>query len=508
MAQTRDNSNGQFVKGNAPTAGPTNGQLSEIQRTELAYNVMLSRSQMIAQLLDPRRDINDDCGYPETNEISGSDYRQLYDREAVATRVAEVLPKESWQLLPVVFETEDVAEETEFEAAWREVAQSLKGGNWFRDEQVSPIWEYLIRADILSGIGSFGVLLLGIDDGKGLDEPADGLTETGLSSPRNDGRKLLYLRAFDESLVSVNRYVSDISNPRYGLPAEYSVTFNDPRDETDKGGSGMPLATQSIHWSRCVHLADNLGSSEVFGVPRMRPVYNRLLDLRKLYGGSAEMYWRGAFPGLSVETHPQLGGDVEIDKSALRTQIEQYQNTLQRYLALTGMSAKSLAPQVVDPTNQIDVQLTAICIRLGIPKRIFMGSERGELSSNQDASTWTDRLRDRQTNYINPRVIAPFVNRLIALGVLPVPERYGIVWPDLESVSDAEQAVNAAKRMEAITKYVQGDVESLMHPADFLTREMGFSAEDADAILEGAASIETDEDVGEEFEQTPTSETE
>lgn len=270
----------------------------------------------------------------------------------------------------------------------------------------------------------------------------------------------------------------------------------------------MPLATQSIHWSRCVHLADNLGSSEVFGVPRMRPVYNRLLDLRKLYGGSAEMYWRGAFPGLSVETHPQLGGDVEIDKSALRTQIEQYQNTLQRYLALTGMSAKSLAPQVVDPTNQIDVQLTAICIRLGIPKRIFMGSERGELSSNQDASTWTDRLRDRQTNYINPRVIAPFVNRLIALGVLPVPERYGIVWPDLESVSDAEQAVNAAKRMEAITKYVQGDVESLMHPADFLTREMGFSAEDADAILEGAASIETDEDVGEEFEQTPTSETE
>src|SRR6185312_3650467 len=158
-------------------------------------------------------------------------------------------------------------------------------------------------------------------------------------------------------------------------------------------GIGLPLATVRVHWSRVIHIADNLRNSEIFGVPRMQPVYNRLLDLRKLYGGSAEMYWAGAFPGLSLETNPQLGGDVLIDQSAVRSMMGQYRNGLQRYLQLTGMSAKVLSPTVVDPTQQVDKQIEAICIELTIPVRVFKGSERGELASNQDDSTWNDRVR-------------------------------------------------------------------------------------------------------------------
>jgi hypothetical protein len=171
----------------------------------------------------------------------------------------------------------------------------------------------------------------------------------------------------------------------------------------------------------------------------MRPVLNRLLDLQKIYGASAEGYWQAAFTGLALETHPQLGGDVEIDAADVRGQVENYINSLQRYLALTGMSAHTLAPQVSDPTNHIEKQIEAICIQLDIPKRVFMGSERGELASSQDDAQTNDQLKSRQLGYITPRIICPFVDRLIAVGVLSEPNYVEPVEPMIDEFGEEEQ---------------------------------------------------------------------
>lgn len=464
------------------------------EERELIGNVLMSRRDLIKGFLDPRKDIDDECGYKKTNEITGDHYRLLYDREAVAARVVEVMPQESWQVQPSIYETEDAEETTPFEQAWQDLDNNLRGESFYQDEEGSPVWEHLLRADVLSGVGSYGVILLGLDDGRDLWHPVKA----------REGAKLLFLRSFDSALVAITRYEDDIHSPRFGQPVQYSITFNDPRDKS-QSGVGLPLSTVKVHWTRVVHLADNLGSSEVFGVPRMQPVYNRLVDLRKLYAGSAEMYWRGAFPGFALETHPQLGGDVSIDKSVLRDEMENYMNGLQRYMALMGMSAKSLAPQVVDPSPQINIQLDAICIRLGIPKRIFVGSERGELASSQDAGTWNGRLRYRQHNYITPRIIVPFCDRLIQVGVLPKPAGYSVVWPDLDSLTDEEQANIASKRTEAMVKYVAGDVEALMTPMDYLTRILGLTSEAAIDVLENTmdAISEDDEELLSEPVQSP-----
>jgi len=233
----------------------------------------------------------------------------------------------------------------------------------------------------------------------------------------------------------------------------------------------------------------------VFGVPRQRPVYDRLYDLYKLYGGSAEMYWRGAFPGLSLETHPQLGGDVTVDAAATRTQMEQYMNGLQRYLLNTGISAKSLAPQVVDPSKQIEIQLDAICIQLKVPKRIFLGSERGELASTQDSKAWNNRLMSRQNGYITPRIIVPFIDRLITFGVLPEPQGYSIVWEDLNSLTEEQQSIIAKNRIEAIAKYVASSgAETLVPPQFFLTDMLGFTDQQATAMLEEGEKLQAEED--------------
>ncbi len=314
------------------------------------------------------------------------------------------------------------------------------------------------------------------------------------------GRQLLFLRCFSESQAWVASYETNPYSPRYGKPTSYNVTFHDPAKQGL--GAGPPSFTQNVHWTRCVHLADNhhhATSSDVYASPRCYPVQERLDDLRKLYGGSAEMYWRGAFPGYVFSTHPQLGGEVDIDEDSVKDMIENWSNGLQRYLVLMGMGAQGLAPQVSDPASQIRVQIEAICIKLSIPIRVFLGSERGELASSQDDAAWNDRLKGRQQSYISPRVIAPVLDRLILCGVLPEPaEGYTIYWPDLTSQTEAEKAGVAATKTNTLAAYVGGQLSALVPEREFLVKVMGFTAEETDAMLEAAAEAALTEEPGEE----------
>lgn len=487
---------------------------------DIVANILSMRQQWFRQLTDPRRDIDDECGYPRNTEAIAADYyTRLYEREALAARTVQVFPYESWQVQPTVYESEEGDVTTEFEKAWSEIGMRLRGEqSYYREEKSSPVWDYLRRVDVLSGIGQYGVLLLGLDDGPDLSRPVrmrppkpDRGGKAAASLPRPSTvpagydpsinvefggtdfakRRLLFLRVFPETLATISRFDANPSSPRFGQPEMYSLTLNDPRDT--RGAFGLSTSTIDVHWTRVIHVADNLGSSEVFGVPRQRPVFNRLLDLRKLYSGSAEMYWRGAFPGYSLETHPTLGGDVDVDREGLRDMMEDYMNGLQRYLSLMGMSAKSLAPQVVDPTPQILVQIEAICIQLGVPKRVFLGSERGELASSQDDAAWNDKLRQRQWGYLTPRLIVPFVDRLISVGVLPEPESFCVWWPDLTSQSDKEKAHVSFQRTQAIAQYITSGADVLMTPFDYFTRILGMTDQEANSVIEHAKDQLDDE---------------
>jgi len=500
---------------------------------EITNNVLQTRTQFMQQFLDPRRDLNKECGYPDVRTVDPDFYRNLYDSEGIATRVVNVLPQECWQEQPTIYEDEDEENITEFEQGVLDLSKNLRGDSWYKDENITPIWEMLKRVDELSGIGRFGVLLFGFDDGLSLEQPVPGLenVDSGdvatiqgfdqdqkepLPIPRSiqgtdaqytgtqfapympakplkkgERRKLIFLRAFDESLVQIVRYEANVYSPRFGLPVMYRITFNDPRNQ--HSGVGLPMATLMVHWSRVLHVADRLGSSEIFGYPRMQCSLHRLLDIAKLYGGSAEMYWKGAFPGISFETHPQLGGEVQVDHDSIRAQMYEWQNDLQRFLLTTGMSAKTLAPQVVDPTPQIDTQLQGVCIEIGIPQRIFMGSERGELASSQDDKTWGMRIKFRQYMYLVPRVIVPFFDRLIKVGVLPEPAEengYTVKWPQIDTLTETEKATVALQFTQALAAYVSGGLEQVCVLKDFLVNVMGLDSALAEQIVENAMSQE------------------
>jgi len=430
-------------------------------RNIMASNASLTRADLLTKLIDARRDIDDECGYPKT--LTTQQYKLMYDREGIATRIVSLYPEETWAVDPMIYEQED-AGETEFEKAWADLNSRLQ------------VMNYMSKIDEISGIGRFGVLLLGIDDGKDLNLAVDGIDEKGESSG-NASHSLLYVRAFDESCVTVQTVQTDPRNPRFGKPLTYTIKFEDMKTQRNDQGGIVTTATSKeliVHWTRIIHVADNRKSSEVFGVPRMQTLFNRLYDLRKIAGGSAEMFWKGGFPGFSMEMDANASTLTTGQKKDIRDEVIAYADGLQRFMMLQGITVKPMPPQVADPSNHIESQIQLISIAIGVPKRIFMGSEQAQLASGQDTKRWNGRLARRQEKYVTPEIVRPFIDRMIAFGVLPEPKEYFVVWQDLNA------------RTEAYAKYVQGAVDELIPPEEYLTMIAGMDTEEVKQIMDAA----------------------
>ncbi len=425
----------------------------------LVANATIMRSELLTKLLNPGKDINHECGYPD--DITIEDYKRMFKRNGAAKRVVRILPEETWAMVPEIFEKQE-AEETEFEKVWKEIEKEKK------------IFHYLQRIDVLSGVGEFGLLLIGIDDGKELNEPVEGIDERSGGKTGKKEYKLLYLKPFDQGSVTVKTKEVDVSSPRYGYPVTYSMEFEGMVSSGAK-------STKEVHWTRVIHIADGRESSEVTGTPRMEPVYNRLLDLRKILGGSGEMFWKGGFPGIAFESSPEPG-DSPLDTDSLKDQMELYMSGMQRYLAMEGMSVKSLAPAVASPKEHVETHMRNVAISLGIPYRIFLGTEEAKLASAQDVKTWNKRVAQRQTNYVSPFVIRPLIDRLLMFGVLPEVKGYFIEWPDLNAPTDKDKAEVSKVQTDAMAKYMQGGVDALIPPLEYFTMILGMSIEDAKAI--------------------------
>ena len=424
--------------------------------------------------------LDSECGYPL--DIPPQLYKAFYLREGIAARVVDMFPDECWRKQPEVYDTEENDESSPFE-------QSIKAL-----EKDHNIWSYLHRLDCLAGIGRFGILLLGVDDGLPLDAPLEGIDDYGKGEGSDvPNQKLLYLRPFDESLVLINQFEVNPNSPRYGKPLYYSVNFID----STQWGTVSPIGAETltmrrIHWTRVIHVAEKTSSSEIFGLPRMQNVFNRLYDLKKICGGSAEMFWKGGFPGLSLEINPDLQ-DVELDKAGVDREMRAYQSGLKRYLAMTGVSAKTLAPNIADPTPHLNLQCQAIALSKGIPLRVFMGTEQGVLAGSQDAAAWAGRVEARRDDFVNPNIVREFVDRLIAAEIIALPEDpeegYQIYWKELTSPDETSQAQIILQKTQALQAYVAGQCDNLIPPVDYFVHVFGLTADEAQEIVDSAGKF-------------------
>lgn len=439
------------------------------------------------------RDFDDECQY--IADPTPQNFWDWYRNDPFARKVVNLMPRYSWQVQPLVYEDKDGEKSTAFEDAWDALGTQLKTEKSYRkQESGSAVWEYLQRLDELAGVGRYGVLFLGLDDLKKGEQPSK---PADFKPGPNAVRKIMFMRAFPEHLAKITRYDQDLLSPRFGQPEMYSITMNDPSQTGTSLNGAPPQSTLDVHWTRVVHVAEG---GEVLGVERMRAVHRNIQALQKIMAASPEGYWKACINILAVETNPQLGGDVDITDDDVKDAMEGLMEGLKRYALFRGTSLKAVGPAMTDPTPHIERQVEAICVEKDCPKRIFMGSERGELASSQDDDSWNDVVKARQVNWITMAIIEAFVDRLINLNVLPTPgdDGYTIEWPEVMSNTPKDKAEIALILTQALAAFTQSGANQLITPFDFFTGFLGMTDEDVENYMENAkkANDDTDESAG------------
>ncbi len=230
-------------------------------------------------------------------------------------------------------------------------------------------------------------------------------------------------------------------------------------------------------------------------------MFNRLIDLEKLVGGDAEMFWRGARPGYTgtVSENYNMSKEALAD---LQNQIDEFEHHLRRVLINEGVTYDALAQQIADPKNHVDVQIQMISAVTGIPKRILVGSERGELSSAQDKQEWISYVSARREEQNEPMILRPFIDKCIELKILPAPvDSYYIVWDKLFSLSDKEKVDVGKIRAEAIKAFTTNPVAMEFFPMRvFLEYVLGMDDAQIEEVMQAQIEEHGEEVVMSEIE--------
>jgi phage-related protein (TIGR01555 family) len=445
-----------------PTVAQLKNEVEQLKRFA-ALSVVSGRANIAARLgksYAGERDIYEALGYAKS--LSIHNFMARYQRQDIAKAVIEIPVRACWRDAPEIEESEE--DETEFEAQWKEL------------EQRHALFKYLSRADKLGSLGQYAVVLLGFDDTPSLEAMA---TEV------RSATDLRYIQVYSESNADIKTFDLDPKSARFGLPEIYNLR------RVDEGQMTTP--SMVVHWSRVLHVTEDNLESDVYGTPRLQAIYNRLQDLELVSGGSAEMFWRQAFPGLAF----LLSDDAQVQDQTLddmTDEVEEYMHDLKRYLRLIGMDVKQLMPQVADPRSHVDVQLDLISAASRIPRRMLLGSERGELASTQDERNWAQRVEERRTDHCEPNLLRPLIDRLIEVGVLPEPtDGYTVKWPDLLSPSLQEKVDVGATMAKALKDYLDAGGDQVL-PLDFFLAKLGFETEEIEKINEVLEAIEAERD--------------
>jgi hypothetical protein len=427
------------------------------------------------------RDVYTALGY--TKELRFEDYMGKYERGDMARRIIKEPVQATWRSVPEVIETLPErrpmdGEKTPFELAFDSLSsrKDLK------------FWHNVRKADLVSGIGRWGVLFLGLSDVEIREDFAE---------PAEKGSELLYLTPLNESQARVSTTVSDPADPRFGEPEFYELVFETTGQKTVEGtradaprAQGDTVSSQStrVHWSRVIHLAEESDESGVVGTPRLQAVYNRLVDLDRVVGSTGEAFWRNAFPLMQFKLDPDFQfQDEKQDLANLKTEIEGLVHRWERYIRTKGVTIEQLENNIATPKESFDVIVAVISSTTNIPQRLLVGSERGELASTQDKDNYAVVIQERRTQYVEPVVMDELIGRFVFLEILPEPASWSYVWPSVFTPSEKDRAEVSKANTETLVKYADSIGASSILPLGFFLRSekfMGLTEDEATKVEE------------------------
>ena len=396
-----------------------------------------------------KRDVYAALGYKRS--LTYDDLRSRYERGDIAGTIVETWPDETWQEGIEVLESEDESNQTTWEKQFIALAKRV------------DLYAVCRRADILAGIGRYSSILIGAP-GNMADE-----------LPRNlNPRSIAYLQPHSESSLEVVELENDVNSERWGHPKVYRLKVCNPLG-TSRGSLETNLS-RDVRWSRVIHIADNTLEDPYFGKSRLERPWNRLDDLDKIAGAGSEAYWRRAHQGTVLSLDPEM----EVDSAAmaeLKQEADEFEHGQRRVLRARGLKVQQLGSDVAEFSSSLDAIVTLISATTKIPKRILLGSERGELASTQDQENFDRRVMARQVQFAEPVILRQLVDRLMQYGAL-APIDYIVHWPSMQGLTPTERA----KLAETLSNVNKNMGEIVVTADEVRTKALGWAALQPDQL--------------------------
>jgi phage-related protein (TIGR01555 family) len=456
------------------TNGHTTALSAEALYTMQAALTRLSLAGLLGDSFQGKRNLYELFGWKQ--QLTYLDFKAAYLRQGIGFAVVNAYPDDAWAQPPQVKEERPkvvapppapvlpaptvtapgvagpqalvmnvgAEDDTPFETAWQALEQRLH------------LYSVLHRLDILANLGSYAVLLLGLAGQQDWSQPA---------APVRGPEGLLYVTPYSEEVATIEQWEDDPNSPQYGQPRLYKLTTGN--STTITSGKQAPPRTLLVHASRVIHVAVQCLDDEYYGIPRLEPIYNNICDLDKLVGGSAEMYFLDAQRRIALMMREGYDFKDQAQAEDTTRKVEEFMHQMRKFLPLKGMDVMDLSGQAVSPKEQFDTQLQVVCAATRIPKRKLTGSERGELSSQQDAEEWKTQVTGYQSHIGDQRMLRPLLENLITLKVLPTPARpYKIQWENLFSLSEEKQAEVAKNVATALAQLTQARLQGFQGMSD------------------------------------------
>ena len=407
-----------------------------------------------------------ECALGYQDRLSYADYLHRYRRGGIAKRLIEAFPDATWLGGPSLVEDPAPDVETEFETEFADLVDRLN------------VWSKFRRADVLAGIGEYAVLLIGVEGDEPMDQPMP--TLTGQDS-------IIYLRPIPQDRAEIDSYVTEPSDPRFGLPEFYQLTLGSSQSATGSR-SRQSIVAKRVHWSRVIHFAEDLVEDDVFGTPRLRPNWNYLDDIMKVVGGGSEAAWKRAQPWLQLDMDPEVEMEPE-DEEAMDEEVDELLHGLRTVFRTRGVKANLLAAAVSAFKANLDAIMMLVASTARIPLRLLTGSERGELASTEDRNSWSENVSARRST-VGTDLVRDFTDRLIEHKGLPTPDTYTVAWPEIDELNEQEKAevtstlatANKAQfesegRIIVLAEEMRDQILGLAPTADVTDEELGGAVE-------------------------------
>ncbi|WP_424587484.1 DUF1073 domain-containing protein [Buttiauxella sp.] len=374
----------------------------------------------------------DEFGYPDT--VNFDNYYRAYERNAVAHAAVHKLLDSCWTDNPTIIDGEekDEAEET---TEWESSTTKL----------LSKHWAKLKDADRRNLVGRYSAVLLQLKDGRNWWEPVNRDVVKALGD-----QALVKLIPAWEAQIKPGNFDIDTQSDTYGQPVSYN--FNE-QPVGDDGTYGT-VRSVTVHPDRVIILCEGSEDENMLaGVPLLRAGFNKLLDIEKTSGGSAEGFLKNASRQLGIEFSKETdinslikqAKDEGFDKlgDAMNDKIRRMNSGTDSALVMQAGQASVLSVAAADPTPTWTAAANEFSASIQCPFTIQFGQQTGRLASDEDKTEWAKRCNGRRWGFLTD-YITRVIQRFWTLGIINPPQNgeVTLAWSDLLAPSEKEKIAN------------------------------------------------------------------